>query len=1263
MRIASVAITLCTLAQARARAGERPVLALGEWHCIGPFKDEEFGNVRRTLGFAFEPEADALARVASGAAPDLARAYRMKAFPGYLDLDRRWRRRTEWTDGSWNLLPRGPAPSRNETVYLYRGITSPAAASVACSLRMVDYWKVWLNGRVVHDNGRTSLRNGRYPSPRKLVLELRAGENHLLVKNVSRWAEHGFAFAVEGLHAVADPHVEPNDPPADPSPREMLARLRAFKFGPAPIPMHSPSRYAIDDYLARFPASPGAARHDRALAALEADARALVAKAAGGDAGDDEVRAVHARLERVWADARADMPPVLFIAHPFVKVNAIAPYANPGASPSKICRLDPSRPGTEAEIVFHDPKMRIYDMELSYDAKTIFFSGKSGRHWHIYEVGVGGTGLRQITTGDHDNISPCELPSGRIAFVSTRTGTFVQCQGQRTGLLYTVARDGTDVRLISGNIDSDHRPQVLADGRIIFTRWDYGIEKNVFARHALWSVRPDGTGLQLVFGNTIEDPAGFWKPRPVPGRPELVCVLGPHRTFQAGMIGLVWNGRGPEAPRGEGFRWVTREVPCYGDRTCGNGYQDPFPVHEKLFIVSYGGAGGKDKSIRLYLLDAYGNRSLLHRDPGGLSCYGPVLLRPRERPPVIPPMSSSPEWTFRDPEEMNRANDLGPKGTMLVRDVYRGIGSHVARGEAKYIQVVEQVQKSRRMAGGEAWGHTPIIGRGTVHVRRVLGLVPLEADGSAHFEVPALRSISLNVLDQAGRALMRMGSDIHLMPGESASCIGCHEVRESSRGGTAPPAAGGLPLAARMPPVKVGVPEWGTGGIIDYLRVVQPVWDRHCVRCHKGHLPKGAVDMTADRTRFFCQSYDQLVDRDVVDHLSVFSLDHDETTPKTVGAVVSRIDKFLDNKHCESDVTWDERYRVYAWIDVNVPYYGTYDYAKVNGRVRGIGARDGWEAGREQWARGPLADVFRKRCYDCHERRVFNPSWYTPGDIVVTSERWGEKAIASHGFPKRYPLSGLLGPEYRVNLTNPDHSLILRAPLAKDAGGFGLCAQDGAPVFKSCDDPGYRTMLTAITMGKVRLYTHPRVDMDAAHVEAVRKTLPPVAELQAAVQETMRSRMGLSEGVEAPAAVPKGAVNLARGAKATSPDGVPIQGAPPRVSVEAAVDGNPDTFWDDVDGRKLYRLALDFGEERTVSVVSITGWNHHDFAPRSFRILCNGKGVGRVGGAVYANNRFTFSIPRTRCRTFELAIDGSWGGSPAIRELELFDAPSAPPRE
>ena len=158
------------------------------------------------------------------------------------------------------------------------------------------------------------------------------------------------------------------------------------------------------------------------------------------------------------------------------------------------------------------------------------------------------------------------------------------------------------------------------------------------------------------------------------------------------------------------------------------------------------------------------------------------------------------------------------------------------------------------------------------------------------------------------------------------------------------------PMALRNAPIIPQKQGWGTNGLLDYVSVVQPVWDKHCISCHSGANPKGNVNMTDDKTRFFNQSYDHLVDRDIVDHLSVFSLDHDETTPLTVGAVVSRIDEFMDKAHCKSEISWAERFRVYCWIDANVPYYGTNEYLtypefeKNFGKVRGIGARDAWES-------------------------------------------------------------------------------------------------------------------------------------------------------------------------------------------------------------------------------------------------------------------------------------------------------------------------------
>jgi hypothetical protein len=927
-------------------------------------------------------------------------------------------------------------------------------------------------------------------------------------------------------------------------------------------------------------------------------------------------------------------------------------------------------------VIFHEPKTPIFDLNLSFDGRTVFFSarrpGVEGG-WHIYEIGVDGQGLRQITRGPGRDISPALLPDGRIAFVSDRADTWVQCQGQKASLLYTCNRDGSGVRRLSANIDSDHAPQVMNDGRLLFTRWDYGIEKNVFARHALWTMNPDGTGLKLFFGNTIEDPAGFWEARPVPGRPEVICAFGPHHQHHAGMLGAVWDRRGPEAPRGAGFRFITDEIPCYCDTTFEAGYQDAFPLNERLFLASYGGDGGRKN--RLYLVDDRGNRKCLYEAAENLSCYAPLPTRPRPVPPVIAPQGDQPEWAYRDPEEMNSRPDDGSMGTLLVQDVYRGLEPHVPRGEAKYLAVLEQVQKSRCMAGGEAWGHTPIIGRGTVHVRRLLGLVPIEADGSAHFRVPAQRSVSLNLLDAEGRLLMRMGSDMHLMPGERQSCIGCHENRT---GAVAPPARTAAPLAAGRPPVTPEPPAWGTHGLIDYQRVVQPVWDRHCLPCHGGATPDGGIDLSGDRTRFFCVSYDNLVDRDLVDFHQPFAGDHDENSPLTLGSMVSPLRRYLEaTNHTGRIVPFEDRLRVYQWIDANVPYYATYDYRQVpdaGGRmtVRGIGARDSWEAdgnrNQEGWFNGVLRPVFDRRCFACHRREIVNQGLWGWGGgpmtrkLEVSSDLWTDRGTAAHMFGERYPATARVGPEFRINLTHPERSSLLQAPLAKGAGGWGLCTNtDGSAVFGSCGDPDYRRLLAAVEIGRARLYHFPRVDMTDAEVDSVRPHLPPVAEMARQEQAMVEAVAGLGIGFEgglAPlATLPAGAPNLARGARASSPDGVPLQGKAPGVCEQAAVDGDPATFWDDADGAPVYRLRLDFDGDITAGAMRLTGWAQHDFAPRSFSIVVDGKTIGTVRDASYRGNAFQFRLPRTTFRSIELVITAAHGGSPAIRELELYDLP------
>ncbi len=453
-----------------------------------------------------------------------------------------------------------------------------------------------------------------------------------------------------------------------------------------------------------------------------------------------------------------------------------------------------------------------------------------------------------------------------------------------------------------------------------------------------------------------------------------------------------------------------------------------------------------------------------------------MLLTPRKTPTVIPSLVANPEFVYRDPVEANRHPDTSLTGTLLIHDVYQGLLSHVARGEAKSIQIMEQLPKTQEHLI-DAWGTSPLVSRGTVHVRRLIGTVPIESDGSAHFMVPALRNISLNVLNDEGKLLMRMGSDMHVMPGERQSCIGCHENRQNA---VTPLAPAVVSIAAKRTASLPTRPDWNTRGIVDYQKVVQPILDRYCVECHEGPTPEGAVDLSGDRTRFFCASYDNLIERELVNYHNVFGLDHDETTPKSVGSYVSRLSKYLDTaEHSGHEISPVDRRTIHTWIDANVPYYGTYVYT----RPATSGSRDGWGLGRGMQGAGwphEILATFQKRCMACHKREVYNQSLYG-GRATVSSKIWTNRGITAHGFPARTPMSALIGPELRINLTRPANSLMLNAPLSRDAGGLGLCRDEAGKPFIIADrnDPAYQTILQAIEKGSAALYAAPRVDMAA----------------------------------------------------------------------------------------------------------------------------------------------------------------------------------------
>jgi HEAT repeat protein len=128
--------------------------------------------------------------------------------------------------------------------------------------------------------------------------------------------------------------------------------------------------------------------------------------------------------------------------------------------------------------------------------------------------------------------------------------------------------------------------------------------------------------------------------------------------------------------------------------------------------------------------------------------------------------------------------------------------------------------------------------------------------------------------------------------------------------------------------------------------------------------------------------------------------------------------------------------------------------------------------------------------------------------------------------------------------------------------------------------------------------------------------------------------------------------NIAPQGVASSPDDLDKDGA--SGGDQAAIDNNPATYWDEVDGKPLYRLVVTFQRPERISAVSLTGYAQHSFAAKTFDILGDDKPVKHVDNARYDDNFLVVRFPAVTCTRLELRITGYYGRSPAIRELGIY---------
>ncbi|MDR0328949.1 MAG: hypothetical protein LBI05_11705, partial [Planctomycetaceae bacterium] len=749
--------------------------------------------------------------------------------------------------------------------------------------------------------------------------------------------------------------------------------------------------------------------------------------------------------------------------------------------------IDATTPETLGEGFYFDPS-------LSWDATKILFCFKGSSHGNstIYEIGLDGKNLRQITNldnngnpykgsgGGHHDVKPSYLADERIVFCSTRYSGLVPCANNGVTILHIANPDGSDIHTISVNNVTEFDPTQLADGRILFGRWEY-IDKNALTIQSLWTVMPDGTNETALYANNMVFPEAVLQAKPVPGTDHLIVgTFAPHNAPPRGTIAVIDTRVGKNDERAIfNFEYPDRPTFDRGD-SC-----DPWALSEN--VILYSGIPGGDgtpqlpdevaraqvrntpKLNALMLIDRTGEKTVVLSDPN-FDLHNPIPLVPREKPHIVA-------------DTTNRATITG---NFFVYDVYEGM-PQVPRGSVKWLRLVEETSRVSESPGGNSMNQTFSISSALAWSPKIYhGIVPVDEDGSVYFEAPAGRALFFQLLDENYRLIRSMRTFVQAAPGTTRSCTGCHEYKF----GVAPTSAQSRKLGqAPLTPVDES---WGSG-YLDYPSMVQPILNKNCVTCHGGEAGfAGGLDLTGGWTEWFNTSYENLTARRekqyIADLISGVCCMNGTAywsckifEPYEHGSGRAPLaDILLSEPHkTHAALTPEERELLFTWIDSNGLYYGTWDYTK-----------GGPRAGEYVSAKNKLiVEMKQSRCAECH--------------------------LDADGNVKRF--------DDWINLERPEWSRILRAPLAENAGGAVLCQnrpfnqsfsriglmfQSGyehsvrnldefptqqwtpweksikgepAVTFESTDDPVYQKMLAIIEEARAKQLTNPRVDMPFAN--------------------------------------------------------------------------------------------------------------------------------------------------------------------------------------
>jgi cytochrome c553 len=660
----------------------------------------------------------------------------------------------------------------------------------------------------------------------------------------------------------------------------------------------------------------------------------------------------------------------------------------------------------------------IRDPKVHYDAEKIIFAWRkeNSNHYNLYEMNIDGSNIKQITSGPFDDYEPEYLPDDRIVFVSTRARRWVGCWYTQVGTIHRCEADGKNITMLSCNIDHDNTPAVLPNGQILYMRWEY-IDRSQVEYHHLWTMNPDGSNQTVYYGNQASWGV-FLDCRPIPDDDRVMGIYSPGHGMNDhyGWLSFFSNKLGPDDPAGLEhieFSWGK------------SNFADPWPLSAETVLTA-----DRYKS-RILLVEKKQQRysvRVIYEMAGNsmnwiVQAPRPILKRPREKVLV------------------DRTDYSRPTGTHVLVNVYDSRNMEgVKRGEIKKLLIIETLPKPVNFSGGQdltSW-------LGSFNLERILGTVPVEPDGSAYFEVPANTPVFYVALDEKNLSCKRMQSFTSLMPGETITCLGCHENRQNSPRSN--PANAPKVMALNRRPSRIH-PVEGAPDVPDFTRDVQPVLDKYCISCHNTTDRKGRLSLEGDMGCHWSISYYSLIMRNqVADGRNGLG----NQPARSLGSSASELLRKLEGTHHDVKADYADWVKVWAWTEAASPFCGTY------GGLRNTNQQD-----VKVWVfHNQAGQVLQKRCYSCHK-----PDGSGPQNRIPQGFDWESRRV-HFSYPTGQHERLVLGEDplryydwnVLLNATRPKKSAVLMAPLAKAAGGWGICPD----VFKSKDEADYKTMAQTV---------------------------------------------------------------------------------------------------------------------------------------------------------------------------------------------------------